>query len=452
MPAIAEERGLYTLWPKQVEAMQLLGLDPDHPNPEPVEELLYGGEAGGGKSMLARALMVTVCTLWPGSRVVLFRRTYTELEDTHLSKIPLEIPDSVAHYVATSHELRFPNGSVGLFRHCNAESDVFNYLSAEFDALLFDEATTFTARMITLLRSRVRSTRRGWRPIILYATNPGNVGHDFFLDGFVDAAEDGTAFLAPADQGGLRRCFLRARLADNPSLDPSEYGKVLAGISDPDLRKAMQDGDWHIFGSQAFPEWREKLHVCEPFTIPSSWTRWGGFDYGYEAPSCHLWFAKGPPRAEGQAPVIYVYRELYRNHMAAPLQALHIKQESADGHLTKVFADPSIWNKPLSGVGPSIADQFIGEGLPMARANNQRLSGVAQVHKALATHELFPPRLQVFPNCTNLIRTLPRLTRDALHPEDVDTEKEDHAYDAMRYGLMGAAGKGSAGMPQVVMG
>lgn len=424
--AVAAERGLYTLWPKQVEAMRLLGLDPDHPVAEPVEELLYGGEAGGGKSMLDRALLVTLCTLWPGSRVVLFRRSYTELADTHLAKIPSEIPPSVATYVSGSHELHFPNGSVGLFRHCNNENDIFNYLSAEFDGLIIDEATTFTAKMITLLRSRVRSTRPGWKPVILYSTNPGNVGHDYFLDGFVDAAPEGEVFEAPLEDGGLRRCFLRAKLADNPSLDPGEYGKVLAGISDPDLRKAMQDGDWHIFGDQVFPEWREKLHVCAPFTIPREWTRWGGFDYGYEAPSCHLWFAKGPPRAEGQAPVIYVYRELYRTHMAAPLQALHIKQESSDGQPVKVFADPSIWNKPLSGVGPSIADQFIGEGLPMVRANNQRLAGVAQVHKVLASHDLYPPRLQIFSDCKNLIRTLPRLTRDPIHREDVDTDKEDH--------------------------
>ena len=48
---------------------------------------------------------------------------------------------------------------------------------------------------------------------------------------------------------------------------------------------------------------------------------------------------------------------------------------------------------------------------------------------------LKPPRLQVFSTCTNLIRTLPALPYDTIRVEDVDTDAEDHAYDALRYGL-----------------
>ena len=46
-----------------------------------------------------------------------------------------------------------------------------------------------------------------------------------------------------------------------------------------------------------------------------------------------------------------------------------------------------------------------------------------------------PPRLQVFANCVNLIRTLPALPYDNVRVEDVDTHAEDHGYDALRYGL-----------------
>jgi hypothetical protein len=35
----------------------------------------------------------------------------------------------------------------------------------------------------------------------------------------------------------------------------------------------------------------------------------------------------------------------------------------------------------------------------------------------------------------NLIRTLPLLVLDEHNPEDVNTTQEDHAYDALRYGL-----------------
>ena len=44
--------------------------------------------------------------------------------------------------------------------------------------------------------------------------------------------------------------------------------------------------------------------------------------------------------------------------------------------------------------------------------------------------------LYVFSTCTHLIRTLPALQHDADRPEDVDTDGEDHAPDALRYGCM----------------
>ena len=39
----------------------------------------------------------------------------------------------------------------------------------------------------------------------------------------------------------------------------------------------------------------------------------------------------------------------------------------------------------------------------------------------------------VFSTCTELIRTLPALQHDQTKAEDVDTDGEDHAPDALRY-------------------
>ena len=45
------------------------------------------------------------------------------------------------------------------------------------------------------------------------------------------------------------------------------------------------------------------------------------------------------------------------------------------------------------------------------------------------------PKLKVFSTCVNLIRTIPLLQHDKLHPEDVDSDGEDHAADELRYFL-----------------
>jgi hypothetical protein len=47
--------------------------------------------------------------------------------------------------------------------------------------------------------------------------------------------------------------------------------------------------------------------------------------------------------------------------------------------------------------------------------------------------------LQIFENCRNLIRTLPILTYDPSDKEDVSDRCEDHAAEALRYGLMSRA-------------
>ena len=46
------------------------------------------------------------------------------------------------------------------------------------------------------------------------------------------------------------------------------------------------------------------------------------------------------------------------------------------------------------------------------------------------------PGVRVFKTCKNLIRTMSSLPTDDNNPEDVDTNAEDHAYDALRYGCM----------------
>jgi hypothetical protein len=46
------------------------------------------------------------------------------------------------------------------------------------------------------------------------------------------------------------------------------------------------------------------------------------------------------------------------------------------------------------------------------------------------------PMLYIFSTCKDLIRTLPALQHDPNRPEDVDTEGEDHAPDALRYACM----------------
>ena len=84
----------------------------------------------------------------------------------------------------------------------------------------------------------------------------------------------------------------------------------------------------------------------------------------------------------------------------------------------------------------SIAEVFAHGGVPRIRADNARIPGWQRVREYLAEADDGLPRLLIFRTCENLIRTLPMLTFDEHFSEDVSANCEDHAPEALRYGLM----------------
>ena len=67
---------------------------------------------------------------------------------------------------------------------------------------------------------------------------------------------------------------------------------------------------------------------------------------------------------------------------------------------------------------------------------NARISGKMAVHDRLKFDGEGRCGLYVFETCRDFIRTVPALEYDQYRPEDINTEGEDHIYDAMRYFLM----------------
>ena len=59
-----------------------------------------------------------------------------------------------------------------------------------------------------------------------------------------------------------------------------------------------------------------------------------------------------------------------------------------------------------------------------------------EVHERLRFDENGKPMMYVFSTCKDWIRTVPNLPYDDKKVEDIDTDAEDHDYDATRYFLM----------------
>ena len=101
--------------------------------------------------------------------------------------------------------------------------------------------------------------------------------------------------------------------------------------------------------------------------------------------------------------------------------------------LAYIAADPSMWK--VDG-GPSIAETMLRRGVVLRRADNSRLTGYVEVRNRIAGDE-DGPMLVATKNCHDgFWRTMPDVVMDENHPEDVDTDNEDHVYDDVRYACM----------------
>ena len=76
------------------------------------------------------------------------------------------------------------------------------------------------------------------------------------------------------------------------------------------------------------------------------------------------------------------------------------------------------------------------EGIFFDKGDNKRIPGKMQVHYRMAFDDNGRPMMYVFSTCRQFIRTIPALVYSTSNVEDIDTDMEDHDYDAMRYMFM----------------
>jgi hypothetical protein len=403
------------------------------------DEKLYGGAAGGGKTAAIVAEAVTLALQYPGIRINMFRRTRPELMGT----IHPEIMKQTAAYINAGHmtwkgqENRFvlTNGSTIILNYLDNANDVYRYQGAEMPIIAVDELTQFPQAWIEYLITRNRTDNPNWPVMFFAGTNPGGVGHGWVKSRFIDPVPPETINTVELEDGHtVTRVFIPAKVDDHPSEKFREdYSRKLAAISDPQLRKALRDGDWNVFAGQVFTEWRTNLHTIEPFQIPAHWVKWFSYDHGYNTQAAGSWFTKDP-----QTGRTFKYRELYVSQVGVKDIAQQIKMYEGGENITFRLADPAIWKGAGNqNTGDTVAQMFQKEGISFQPANNDRLAGLAQFHSMLALAPDGLPWLQYFTSCVESIRTIPALPYDKNRVEDVDTNAEDHLYDSDRYGLIG---------------
>lgn len=393
-------------------------------------ETLFGGAAGGGKSYGQLVDGLLYALKYPKSKQIIFRSTFADLEKSLIRTSMNLYPLSIANYNDSKHTWKFKNGSIIDFGYIQYEKDVYQYQSAEYDVIRFDELTHFTEFMYTYLISRCRGANP-YPKGIKSSTNPGGVGHNWVKERFIDIGAPNVIHTCKLETGETTtRIFIPSLVQDNKFMltyDP-DYIKRLDALPEKE-RKALKYGNWDIFDGQFFTEFDRNIHVIEPFVIPKDWYVYFVMDYGLDKLAGY-WIAVDYNNNA------YVFREVYQSNLLVS-QARDKIKEMTNEDVYMYLAPPDLWNRHKE-TGKSTADIFAEGEITLYKTNNDRIQGWLQMKEWLKPYKdeqgCTTAKLKIFNTCKNLIRCLPQVQHDAKRVGDIANEPHEltHAVDAIR--------------------
>lgn len=425
----------------------------------PVFEVFYGGARGGGKTDGMLGEFIRHAADYGRHAIgLMVRRTYRQLAET--------IERSRAIYTPLGAKLvddvwKFPDGARLRFAYLERDADADNYQGHSYTRIYVEELGNFPDpkpifKLMATLRS-AEGVRCGFRA----TGNPGGPGHQWIKARYIDPAPQGWQILADSfvnpfthETISRERVYIPSRLGDNRKLMEADPGYV-AGLmqsGSPELVRAWLEGDWSVITGAYFPEFSMARHIIQPLELPKHWKRFRAIDWGSARPASVAWWAIASETIKAGERVVprgalVCYREWYvakgpneglkmtAEEVGSGILQRQTPEESAatgDERIAWGVCDPAMY---IEDGGPSIAERMSKIGCHWVRGDNKRLPGWDQLRQRLKGID-GNAMIFWFSTCTDSIRTIPALQHDEKHPEDIDTDGEDHAGDQVRYACM----------------
>ena len=237
---------------------------------------------------------------------------------------------------------------------------------------------------------------------------------------------------------------------DNPFLSLSEIKYLETTIPESE-REARQHGRFVALSGLVYKEFREEIHVIDPFPIPHGWYDKISIDPGYSAPlSCHFYACDD----EG---TVYVIAEHYVKEQQVEWHAGEIKKIAKkmgwpftqSGKLLSVM-DTAATQKTINAE-QTAAELFTQHGIIPQFVNKDVFVGTQRVRQYLTLRPLpdghpekekYPngkPRIFIFKTCPKMIWEIKKYrweeTSDG-QPSESPRKTNDHAMDELRYYVM----------------
>ncbi len=220
--------------------------------------------------------------------------------------------------------------------------------------------------------------------------------------------------------------------ADNPYLSKKEIALLEATMDETTLQ-SRKLGRFCTREGLVYPEFDERVHVVEPFSIPPEWQDTISIDPGLHNPLSAHWYAVDFDDN------VYVVAEHYAAGKDVDFHAREIFRicdllgwkKDAKGRVCALI-DSAAGQRTLAS-SKSVSELFYERGILVnPRVNKDLFSGIAQV-KSYLNGKNGLPNLYIFSNCVNLIREIKGYFWGS---GEVPNKKDDHALDELRYYLM----------------
>jgi len=394
--------------PEQIKTMEMV---------KKYRYILYSGAVRAGKTLLLAHVAIRACIENPGCTGMLGSLTTPQLTDVVFRVFQQEltiyqkalddagIPIQLAVIKHSKGDMKaiFWNGSVVMFKPCDDEMKLRG-LTLDFVGL--DEPIDIDEEIFKQLMNRI-SGGHIENPFILLTTNPGSQTHWIYRYFFTNKTDE--------------YYTIETTTYDNVLLPEYEkYIKSLEDNLDEDWILRFLNGKWGAYSGQIYKHFDPDKHVGNYKDFQDIKYYIAGVDWGIRNPSCILTLGVSKDKH------IYVVDEYYKsgrttNQVAQEIADRHHKKY----HYRKVYVDPST---------PDLIVQVTDLKVPADKADNKVADGIGKIKSAIKAN-----KIHIDKSCVNLIKEMQayRYAKDKLNknPTEEPVKEDDHAPDALRYGL-----------------
>lgn len=418
------------------------------------KETIYAGGVGSGKTLAGGFKALWASAKWPGTVGLVGRQSYRALEDTTKKVIidgddkpPIIPPEYVAHRSDTENRVVLTWGSEILFRSLE-DHNIEKLLSLNLGWFYVDECTETTLRVWLTLLGRLRhpvGPRIGWG-----TTNPN--GHDWVWKRF-----------HPDAQERVGKLFIQPTTANARHLAP-DYISMLRSMP-VEWQKRFVDASFDTAAGMIWDMYHRAAHVYDASVVgrlPATWKRFESMDHGRRNPTAWLWWSVDNDGNLIVEDEYYVAGKIPSDHaVAVDAKRMMVSPGIKYG---PVIAPPDCFRADINN--RTVAGEYQdAASILMTPANDNVEAGLLRVAEWLTRdpEREFPewhplagtkgpdglgaPRLFIADRCSNLIGEIPDYrwedlspsAEDKRDPKEAPRKKDDHACDALRYGVMSRA-------------